>query len=137
MSLRSSANASTVARSASTCPPPQCPVTITMTRNAFVGELLEELAAERADGFGAVLHRVREAFERLDGVGADVDRREDDAARRLGERAALPERLHPVEPDGVVVAVPFERAPREVRDRRAVADRFDLRGAEALVAAPA
>ena len=103
----------------------------------LVGELFEELAAERADGLGPVIDGVREAFEWLDRVGADVDRRQHDAARRFGERAALPERLHPVESDGVVVAVPFERAPREVRDRRMVAYRFDLGRAEALVAPPA
>src|SRR5690606_10277124 len=93
---------------------------------AFLLKLAEKLERQRLNGRSGVLDGLAERQTRLDRVGPNVHGRKDYAARRLAKRKRLSVRLHPVEPDRIVVRMPLDRAPRDVGNRGRRTDRVNL-----------
>lgn len=87
---------------------------------SFVGELSKVLAGEEADGGFGEVEGVAGKFEigrGFDGVGRDVDGREDQTADIGGEPLAETVSFETIEADGGVFAMILEGAPRKVGDR--------------------
>jgi len=103
---------------------------------SLLDELAQDLETERCDCVGAVLDRVFASLERLDRVGAREDDRKYKSAVTPGQGLALRLGDESVEPDRIVITVPLDRPPREVRDRIARHDLRDLVRAQPGVLAP-
>jgi hypothetical protein len=103
---------------------------------ALLHKLFQKLPAKGSNRVGTVLDTVLEPFERLDGVRCNVHRRQHDASGLLSQRLAKPVGLDTVQTNRIMVAVPLQGSPRQVRDGSLPLNCLDLVGTEAFVTPP-